>query len=242
MADLDSWQRWGRVAVVVIATGGVVSWLSPTPVRGQKQDSKGHAADPATDTQAEFEEHYRCAKILASDRWRRAMFELDQWLAVQPVYTPEQVRQIRAGLANRVAAMSSYDLDYLLDTLDFKLRILASPEATEAREWLGRYLAVMADAKRAAVLRELPNVVEMTSGELIAGIQAVEAKRAAVEKQAADDAAKARTARIRRGEAAFSPYRSQPVGDPPFANAYDSPTVIGVGPWGTFVGMSVGAF
>ncbi len=261
MADITSWQRWLRLAVVVIATGGVVSWLSPTPVRGQKQDSKGHAADPATNTQAEFEERYRRAVILASDRWRRAMFELDEWLAVQPVYTPEQVRQIRAGLANRVAAMSSYDLDYLLDTLDFKLRILASPEATEAREWLGRYLSVMADAKRAALLRELPNVVEMTSGELIAGIKAVEAKRAAVEKQArqvasgrreiaafvhesraADDAAKARTARVRRGEAAFSPYRSQPVGDPPFANAYDSPTVIGVGPWGTFVGMSVGAF
>ena len=70
----------------------------------------------------------------------------------------------------------------------------------------------------------------------------LKARKKKTKKQAADDAAKARTARIRRGEAAFSPYRSQPVGDPPFANAYDSPTVIGVGPWGTFVGMSVGAF
>ena len=70
----------------------------------------------------------------------------------------------------------------------------------------------------------------------------LKARKKKTKKQAADDAAKARTARIRRGEAAFSPYRSQPVGDPPFANAYDSPTVIGVGPWGTFAGMSVGAF
>jgi hypothetical protein len=261
MADLASRQRSFRLAVVVIATAGMASWLSPTPVRGQKHDSEARAAGPATDPQAEFEERYRRAEILASDQWRRAMFELDEWLAVQPVYTPEQVRQIRAGLANRVASMSSYDLDYLLDTLDFKLRILTSPEATEAREWLGHYLSVMADSKRASLLRELPDVVEMTSGELIAGIQAVKAKRAAVEKQARqvmrgrreiaafvresradDEATKARMARIRRGEAAFSPYRNQPVGDPPFANSYDSPTVIGVGPWGTFVGMSVGAF
>ena len=225
-----------------------------------------HGQDPSGETgsvdrRAEFEERYRRAEILASERWRRAIFELDEWLAVQPVYTPEQVRRIKAGLADRVAGMSSYELDYLLDTLDFKLRILASPEAAEAREWLGRYLSVMADAKRAALLRDLPNVVEMTSGELIEGLREVEAKRAAVEKQARevarsrkefaafartnranDDATRARVARIRRGDTSFSPYRSQPVGSPPFADSYDSPTVIGVGPWGTFVGMSVGAF
>jgi hypothetical protein len=217
----------------------------------------------SVDRRAEFEERYRRAEILASDRWRRAIFELDEWLAMQPVYTPAEVRRIKAGLAERVAGMSSYELDYLLDTLDFKLRILASPEAAEAREWLGRYLSVMADAKRAALLRDLPNVVEMTSGELIEGLREVEAKRAAVEKEArevarsrkefatfvrksraADEASRSRTARIRRGDTSFSPYRSQPVGSPPFADAHDSPTVvgIGVGPWGTFVGMSVGAF
>ena len=55
MADLASRQRSFRLAVVVIATAGMASWLSPTPVRGQKHDSEARAAGPATDPQARVE-------------------------------------------------------------------------------------------------------------------------------------------------------------------------------------------
>ncbi|MFM8733946.1 MAG: hypothetical protein ACKOC8_01940 [Pirellulales bacterium] len=242
---------------VAILLTGIVGAVGPPAARGQ-DEAPSSTPDEAREG---FEERYRKAEILASPRWRRAMFELDQWLAVQPVSTPTQVRQIKAALAERVARMSSYELDYLLDTLDFKLRVLESPEAIEAREWLGRYLSVMADDRRAAALGELPDVVEMTAGELLEGLRAVEEKRAAVEREsrrvvrgrqefgafvrerrAADEMTRSRMSRIRRGDVSFSPYRGQPVADPPFADAWGSPTVIGVGPWGTFVGNAVGAF
>jgi len=34
----------------------------------------------------------------------------------------------------------------------------------------------------------------------------------------------------------------QPADDPPFADAYDSPTVVGVGPWNAFFARSLTAF
>ncbi len=226
-------------------------------------DPPAKKLDPPAPTAAEadFEERSRKAELLASGRWRRAVFELDEWLAVQPVHTPEQVAGIKADFARRVAAMSSYELDYLLDNLELKLRILDTREAREAREWLGRYLAVMADRKRAEVVADAPNVIEMSAGELIEGLQTLAVKRADVERRAqdtlrgrrefaafegesrrADERLRAQLRRIRRGDVSFSPYRAQPGGDPPFADAYGSPTVIGVGPWGTFVGTAIGAF
>jgi hypothetical protein len=237
--------------------------LLQSPLAGQPAASRADrppALEPAAPL-AEAEDRDRKARLLGSDRWRRAMFELDEWLETQPVYTPAQVRRIKADLAQRVAGMSSYEIDYLLDSLDAKLRILDSPRARDAREWLGRYLAVMADWKRAELLKDVPNVVDMTAGELATELQAVEEKRRAVEKMAGEsersrrdfaaftetnrrrDAA-IREARswIRKGDVTFSPYRGQPVADPPFTGAYDSPTVVGVGTWLTSVGITAGSF
>lgn len=222
--------------------------------------SRAPAASATSDRpQPDAEERQRKARLLASDRWRRALFELDEWLATQPVYTPAEVRRIRADLAARVAEMSSYELEYLLESLSAKLVILESRRAREAREWLGRYLAVMAEWKRADLLEHVPNVVDMTAGELTAAVEAVERKRRAVEKMARetersrrefaaftaaerdrDAAIRTAQARIRRGDVAFSPYRGQPVADPPFAAAYDSPTVVGTGAWLTTLGINIG--
>jgi hypothetical protein len=230
----------------------------------QEPVGPARAADPPgrTGTDAASSEQARKAEILGSDRWRRAMFELDEWLASQPIYSPRQVRDIKADFSSRVAGMSSYEIDYLLDTLDGKLRVLDSPEARDVREWLGRYLSVMTDRKRADVLRQVPNVIEMSAGELADAIRDAEKKRTAVEKEAAetvrgkrefgefiaanrraDAALKLRLTRIQIGDAAFSPYRTQPIGEPPLSDAsYNSPLIIGVGPWGNFIGANVGAF
>ena len=209
---------------------------------------------------AKADDAARKAELLASSRWRRAMFEFNAWLDAQPVYTPAQVRLIRKELADRVATMSSFDLEYLLETIDAKVKVLDTPEARDARSWLGRYLSVMSDAKRAAVLRDVPDILDMSTTELEAAITRVEAKRKEVAQQrqsaiagrqqiggflaaARDGEAveRARQAELRSGPV-FSPYRGPPVGDAPFADAYDSPTVVGVGPWGTFLGIPIGAF
>ncbi|MFN9367330.1 MAG: hypothetical protein ACK6CT_00980 [Planctomycetia bacterium] len=209
--------------------------------------------------QPDAEERQRKARLLAGGRWRRAVFEFDEWLATQPVYTPAEVRRIKADLAARVAEMSSYEIEYLLDALEAKLTILDSSRAREARDWLGRYLAVMAAWRRADLLEHVPNLLDMTAGELSAAVEAVEAKRRAVEQMARasqrsrrelaaftaaerdrEAAARAALGRIRRGDVAFSPYRGQPVGELPFAGAYDSPTVVGTGAWLTPLGINIG--
>jgi len=221
-------------------------------------------AEPSPDAVATLDaaaEAGRRAEVLASGRWRRAMHELDEWLAAQPVYSADRVRRIKADLAERVSAMSSYELEYLLDQLDEKIRVLDSPAAREAREWLGRYLAVMSDDRRAAMLADVPSVLDLSAVELAAKLAEVEAKRAAVERSAQDsrrargefgtrvradrqalEAERTRLVRVHRDRVAFSPYRGQPAADPPFADAFDSPTVVGVGPWNAFFMRSLTAF
>lgn len=229
---------------------------APWSLRGQQPP----AAEPAPADTA-LDDHFRKARLLGGDRWRRAVRELDAWLESQPVYTPAQVRAIRADLDRRVAAMTSYEVEYLLDTLDAKLRILDSPAAREAREWLGRYLAVIADHRREEVLAEMPNVLDMTTADLVAGLDRLQAKRAAVEQQhrvttrsreefgaflrqqrRIDDAARTARTRIRVGDAAFSPYRLRPAADPPFADVGDGEPYGPILPWGPFISVQVGGF
>jgi hypothetical protein len=243
----------GTLAIVM------VGWM----LGGSAARSEAPAAEPSGNSAGGTPsgEQARKAEILASEPWRRAMFEFNAWLDVQPVYTSEQVRRIRRELADRVAGMSSFELEYLLETMDAKLQVLDSPAARDARGWLGRYLAVMSDAKRTAVLKDVPDILEMTAAELEAAVKQVEAKRTDVERQrakaiatraefglfqqAAGEAAaadRARMAAVRGGAPSFSPYRGPAVESPPFANAYDSPTVVGVGPWGVSFGIPTGAF
>ncbi len=217
-------------------------------------------AEPSASGAAPADEADRRRAVLESERWRRAMFELDEWLKVQQVYSPQRVRQIKADLAKRISEMSSYDLEYLLDNLDTKLRILEGPDATDARAWLGRYLSVMSDERRAALLKDAPDVTAMSESQLRDAIRQVEDKRAEVEKQAhtvrqarrtygefletnreAIAAQRAQT-RAQRDDVSFSPYRGPAVDSAPFADSFNSPTVVGVGPWTTFMGTGISSF
>jgi hypothetical protein len=234
--------------VALIAGAGPAATPPPAPTASSTPDDQAAEAR-------------RKAEVLASSRWRRAMHELDGWLATQPVYTADRVARIKADLVTRVAGMTSYELDYMLDGLDEKLQILESPAATDVREWLGRYLAVMADDRRAALVADAPDLLKMSAAELTAKLTEIEEQRAKVERAARDartsrrefgafvaEARRSEAAereqldRVRHGTAAFSPYRTQPAGSPPFPDTFDSPTVVGVGPWGTFVDVSFAAF
>jgi len=225
--------------------------------------SSGQAPDASrsADFRSEIEDRARKARLLGSDAWRRTLFEFEAWLDEQPVYTPSQARAIRADLDRRVAAMSSYELEYLIDSLDAKLRILDGQAARDAREWLSRYLAVMADRKREEVLAEVPNILDMTTAELTTALDRLRGKRAAVaaareatrrgreefaafwrEQRQIDTAARAMRSRIRVGDAALSPYRSRPAAEPPFADVGDGQPTVGIAAWGPFIGVQVGGF
>ncbi len=229
----------------------------------------GQAADPpaaATTGQDEAQEAMAAkAEILQSSRWRRAIFELGEWLSVQKIYPPREVQRIKADFNAKVMKMSPQELEYLLDDLEAKFKVIEAPEAQEARAWMGQYLSAMTDRKRADVLRDVPNVVDMTAAQLSQEIQKIERTRqnlkdrqaafdtgrqvlaevAAANRKATADASLAATSKM-NSSTSYSPYRSNSGGSggsPPFANArVGSGMSIGIGPWGAYVGMSLGNF
>lgn len=226
------------------------------------------AADPpaAADKPAAADDLARKAEIMSGQRWRRAIFELGEWLSSQQIYTPQEVNRIKADFNRRVAGMSSYDLEYLLDDLDAKFKVLESPEARDAKAWLGQYLAAMSDRRRAEALRDVPDVVTMSAARLQQEIDRIEQTRTSLQQrqqafdqgraalvQRADDnrqqtAAAAAAAMAQAGSSAsFSPYRSGGgggggAGKPPFSDVKGSGMSVSAGPWGAYVNFSVGAF
>ncbi|NDC53710.1 MAG: hypothetical protein EBZ74_05320 [Planctomycetia bacterium] len=219
------------------------------------------AGDPPPDVAAPQDDAAKKAELLRSPRWRRAVFELGDWLDTQQIYPPKQIVKIKSDFNHRVARMSSYELEYLLEDLEQKFKVMDSPEAKDARAWVGQYLSAMSDRKREEVLKDIPDVVKMSSGELSQEIQKIEAKRQSLQRQqAAFDQTRqqlveqAREARQLTAQAAaaaaaqansapaYSPYRSDGGGKPPFSDSHGGGMSIGVGPWGAYVGFSVGNF
>ncbi len=164
-------------------------------------------------------------EILNSPQWRRAMFEFNEWLTAQPIYTPEQVKQIKDGFNHRVAAMDAKELVYMLADMEAKFQVMDTPQAKEARAWMAQYLSVMSDKKRAEVLKNVPNIATMTAAQLNAEIQKIIAKRQTMDSeqeafqrgQAQQVANQLQTDRINQrnyvrdwntGPVSYSPYRN----------------------------------
>jgi hypothetical protein len=197
----------------------------------------------------------RKADIMHGSQWQRAVAELGGWLSTQTVYTPAEVRRIKVRFNEQVAAMSSYELEYLLDSIDQKIRLLDTPEARDAKAWLGEYLSAMSDARRARELRNVPNLLEMDAAQLWQEIQRIDRKRAALQqrqqgvvarqgvladraaagRQSSAEAARAASNRLRSAPA-HSPYRKG-GGSAPFSDVQPRRMSIGVGPLGAFIGM-----
>lgn len=125
----------------------------------------------------------RKAQILNSVEWRRAVFELGHWLDTQQIYTANEVAVIKKNFNARVAGMSSYDLTYLLEDLEDKFRIMDSPEARDARAWVGQYMSLLSDSRKAALLEDIPDITRMNASELSAQIEKINATRLALQQQ-----------------------------------------------------------
>ena len=242
-------------AMVGWLVAGVVPWSC-----GQEPVAQP-AASPQGNADGDDGDLARKAEIMNSQRWRRAIFELGEWLSSQRIYTPQEVRNIKADFNKRVTAMSSYELEYLLDDLDAKFKILETPEAKDARQWVGQYLSVMSDQKRAEVIKDVPDVVKMSSAQLQQEIDKIEQKRNSLQQQqtAFDasrqqlveraQAARQQTAAASNAAAAqmqsgmsFSPSRSQGGSKLPFSDVKGSGRSVGVGPFGAYASFNVGNF
>lgn len=121
----------GRAAVFAAALTLGLAALPPRPCAEEKPPTAAaerpaagnEGGAPAPDAAGDLA---RKAEIMNSNRWRRAIFELGEWLSAQQIYSPQEVRSIKADFNRRVATMSSYELEYLLDDLDAKFK--HSPE------------------------------------------------------------------------------------------------------------------
>jgi hypothetical protein len=180
------------------------------------------AADPAATTSDDALRR----EIFESSAWRRAMFEVNEWLLTQRVYPPEQVEEMRAQFRQRVDEMSGADLKLLLGDLETKLAIMDSPQAREAKAWMGEYVAVLAERRRAEVLRDLPNLATLTSTQLHDELVRIKQKRDRLDSRqrsagrnqnqrvgAATQSQQQTQRQLNQARAnrpaAFSPYRSQ---------------------------------
>jgi hypothetical protein len=196
----------------------------------------------------------RKADIMHGSRWQRAIAEFGGWLSTQTIYGPSEVRGIKTQFNDRVAAMSSYELEYLLDSLSAKLELLDTPESRDAQAWLGEYLFAMSDARRAAELRKIPNLLDLNAAQLWQEIQRIDrlrttlgqrqenvvarqevlAERAAAKRQATAAASQAAAARARSAPA-HSPYR-QGGGSAPFSDVQRRPPMF-IGLFGGLMGF-----
>jgi hypothetical protein len=197
----------------------------------------------------------RKAAIMQSPRWQRAVSELGCWLATQTIYPPDEVLRIKAGFNDRVAHASPDEIGAMLDNLDAKLRIVESPEAREARDWVGHYLSAMSDQRRARAVAAVPDITTMSAAELQAEIKRVTQKRADIQqRQAAFESGRQELVQQARqaGQQPASPSGGRATaispphrdGEPPFANVHGPGMTIytGGGFGGAGVAMSVGNF
>lgn len=252
---LEARTACGLLCMLVVATALAADPPAKSPSASDaKQEEAGSAGDLA-----------RKAEIMSGPRWRRAIFELGEWLSSQQIYTPQEVNRIKADFNRRVAGMSSYELEYLLDDLDAKFKVMETPEARDAKAWLGQYLAVMSDQRRSEALRDVPDVVTMSASQLRQEINRIEQKRVSLQQrqqafdqtrdmrvQLAEDnrrqtaAAAAAAMAQTRSSASFSPYSGGggggAGGKPPFSDVKGSGMRVGAGPFGAYVSFSVGAF
>ena len=154
------------LAAVLVAMLVAAAGAADTPPANEPAAAAKDAGDIA-----------RKAEIMNSQRWRRAIFELGEWLSSQQIYSPQEVNRIKADFNRKVAGMTSYELEYLLEDLDAKFKIMETSEAKDARAWVGQYLAAMSYSKRAEVLKDVPDVTRMSAGDLADEIKKIEAKK-----------------------------------------------------------------
>lgn len=229
----------------LVLIGFVAGMLLPTP------GSASHAAEStAVDDDGDMA---RKADIMHGPQWQRAIAELGEWLSTQNVYSPSEVRRIKMQFNDRVDGMTSYELEYLLDSITAKLKLLETPEARDAKAWLGEYLSAMSDGRRAQELREVPNLLTMNAAQLWQEIQRIDAKRSALRQRQqgvearqgamaeraaagrrATSAASREAAARARAAPSHSPYRAG-GGSPPFSDIAPRRASISVGVFGACV-------
>jgi hypothetical protein len=189
---------------------------------------------------------------LTDERWRQAQGKFEKWLAIQKIYSPAEVAALKAEMAARASELSPAELEKMLGDLESRLAVLLSPEADEAREWIGGILAVARNPE-AHLGGPLPDVVNMSAEEIKAELERFQRRRGA-QRRAQADFNQTRERQVQgargmqgspRGAPAGAPHRPAPLignaapGTPPSIYAPwqpepapRRPPVYRIAPWG----------
>jgi len=117
-------------------------------------------------------------EILSGERWAEATHWLNEWLSVQQIYPPAEVSQMRKDFDAKITKMSAAELRQLLLRMESKLQVLMSPDAADARRWLGNFLSAQARYSDEELAKMRPDVVNMTATQLETELSQFNARRA----------------------------------------------------------------
>jgi hypothetical protein len=225
------------IALLAASLCPIAAAQQPAAKQPAAKSPDARPVQPAAKPAATVDDAARKAEILASPRFRRAIFELGEWLASQKIYDAQQVAKIKDDFNTRVHYMTADEVRFLLDDLEAKFQIMNTQEAQDARAWMARYLSILSDKKREEVIRKLPNFATMTPAQLQQEVARIEQRREAMQEQQAtvnrlgDSAANPWTQGQQAAQAAYirdhtmqrsaysSPYRAG-NNEPPFSNVH----------------------
>ncbi len=169
----------------------IVLSLSAAPLVAQKPDQAviKAAIDSAKDSKTdplgvhpsilEAQEYEKRTKVLADPKWKQVDAEFQKWLTTQVIYSPSEVERMNRRLIAERNEMSSDELQDFLNDWDSKLKLLLGKDGAEAQQWLGVYMANMADGYRGAYLKRmgLANPGTLTAAQLEEGIVRIRANQ-----------------------------------------------------------------
>jgi hypothetical protein len=131
------------------------------------QHTLGQQSEEKTTSTVEFTPEQQAARqaILTHKQWLAARAKFSQWLLVQTTYDVAEVVELEKKLKGRIAKMSSRELADFLVQMEQKLDILLSPEVSEARNMLSKYLT---DSAQDQLVKKygLENPLEMSPHQI----------------------------------------------------------------------------
>jgi hypothetical protein len=163
------YQRASLFAIAALALAAAGTPLAAQPAGGKAQNpagatkpAAGSATEPDTARPGEAERR----RVVESPEWRAMQHGLKEWLSIQQVYTPSQLRKVKANLNAKVSRMSADQLIEFMADMNAKLRILMGKQAEQFRLWAEQKLSTQVNLTDEQLKEMRPDVLEMTSAQL----------------------------------------------------------------------------
>ncbi len=116
-------------------------------------------------------------KILNSPEWRQTQQAFHEWLTVQKIYTPAEVKQLKAETAERIAKMSASQLADFVEDSKEKVAILMSKQAEDARLWLAQRMAVEVKLTPEEIKLQRPDIAHMSAAQVEQRLMQIQQQR-----------------------------------------------------------------